>query len=78
MLCCVTVKSWVSPALSNTLYTLIVKKLKAAVKAEREDINMNGIDAGKEWLKLSLYLLKHHAIKAWGCVVVCILTSALN
>jgi hypothetical protein len=45
---------------------LIVKKLKEAIKVGREDINTNGIEAGKEWSKLSLYLIKHCAIKARG------------
>jgi hypothetical protein len=48
---------------------LIVKKLKEAIQVDREDVNTNGIDAGKEWLKLSLYLIKHHAIKAFNLCI---------
>jgi len=40
--------------LPNTLYMLIVKKLKEAIKANREGININDIDTGREWLKLSV------------------------
>lgn len=59
---------------------LIVKKLKEAVKVNREGININDIETGREWLKLSVYFMQHHAMKAWRCggISPWIITSALS
>ena len=69
-----------SPELPNTLYMLIVTNFKVAIKADREVINLNDIDTGREWLKVSVYFMQHHAMKAWppGDISPCIITSALN
>ena len=80
VLWCVTPKSWVSPELPNKLYMLIVTKLKVAIKADREGINLNDIDTGRERLKVSVFFMQHHTMKAWpsGDISPCIITSALN
>jgi hypothetical protein len=46
---------------------LAFKGLKEAIKTNREGINVTDIDTGREWLKLSVYFIQHHTMKAWRC-----------
>jgi len=60
---------------------LIVKKIEGSNKGEQRRYKcVNDTDTGKGWLKLSVYFMQHHAMKAWRCggVSPCIITSALN